>query len=124
MAETQDCCRSSRKRGNSRFECPMLNKRFEIRVASDICILSSLSHRLCRYHLLFHCLPFHNRPHRGRVQMRVSVMEMVLLDWTRMGRSFCVAGALFQDTHYRLVRPLLAKNRQAPVRNVGWSAYL
>jgi hypothetical protein len=51
-------------------------------------------------------------------------MEMVLLDWTRMGRSFCVAGALFQDTHYRLVRPLLAKNRQAPVRNVGWPAYL
>ena len=51
-------------------------------------------------------------------------MEMVLLDWTRMGRSFCVAGAAFQDTYYRVVRPLLTKNRQAPVRNVGWPAYL
>ena len=51
-------------------------------------------------------------------------MEMVLLDWTRMGRSFCVAGAVFQDAHCRIVRPLWSKNRQAPVRNVGWPAYL
>src|SRR5438034_10506500 len=75
-----------------------------------------------RYHLLFHPPPFHNRPHRGRVQMRVSVMEMVLLDWTRMGRSFCVAGAAFPDTHYRLVRPLWANTGQAPVGRVRSTA--
>ncbi len=51
-------------------------------------------------------------------------MEMVLLDWTRMGKAFCLAGAMLQDEAYRIVRPLLTKNRHAPVRNVGWPAYL
>jgi hypothetical protein len=51
-------------------------------------------------------------------------MEMVLLDWTRMGRSFCIAGVVIQDGHYRVVRPLLSKNRDAPARNMGWPAYL
>jgi hypothetical protein len=51
-------------------------------------------------------------------------MEMVLLDWTRMGRAFCVAGAVRQDKSYRIVRPLLANNRNAPVRNLRWPAYL
>jgi hypothetical protein len=50
-------------------------------------------------------------------------VEMILLDWTRMGRSYCLAGALAQDGGYRTVRPLLARYRDAPVRNVGWSAY-
>src|SRR5260370_3274741 len=48
---------------------------------------------------------------------------MILLDWTRMGKSYCVAGAVEQPGGYRMVRPLLAKNRNAPVRNVGWSAW-
>src|SRR6266852_7495844 len=52
------------------------------------------------------------------------MMEMVLLDWTRMGKAFCLAGAVLQDGTYRIVRPLLTKNRNAPVRNVGWPAYL
>lgn len=51
-------------------------------------------------------------------------MEMVLLDWTRMGKAFCLAGAILQDGTYQVVRPLLAKIRNAPVRNVGWPAYL
>ena len=51
-------------------------------------------------------------------------MDMILLDWTRMGRTYCLAGAVFQDKQWRVVRPLLTKLREAPVRNVGWSAYL
>ncbi len=49
---------------------------------------------------------------------------MILLDWTRMGRTYCVAGAVVQDGQWRIVRPMLTKFREAPVRNVGWSAYL
>lgn len=49
---------------------------------------------------------------------------MILLDWTRMGRWYCLAGAVADGDSYRVVRPLLVKHRDAPVRNVGWSAYL
>jgi hypothetical protein len=51
-------------------------------------------------------------------------VEMILVDWTRMGRSFCLAGAVFENKQWRMVRPLPANSRQAPLRNVGWSAYL
>lgn len=51
-------------------------------------------------------------------------MDMVLLDWTRMGRSYCLAGAVPENGKWRVVRPLLRKHRSAPVRNVGWSPYL
>ena len=51
-------------------------------------------------------------------------MDMILVDWTRMGRTYCLAGAVFQDKQWRIVRPLLTKFCDAPVRNVGWSAYL
>jgi hypothetical protein len=49
---------------------------------------------------------------------------MILVDWTRMGRSYCLSGAVFEDRQWRIVRPLLTKFRDAAVRNVGWSAYL
>jgi hypothetical protein len=51
-------------------------------------------------------------------------VDMTLLDWTRMGRTYCLAGAVCENNQWRIVRPLLTKFRQAPVRNVGWSAYL
>lgn len=51
-------------------------------------------------------------------------MDLILLDWTRMGRSYCLAGAVAEGDSYRIIRPLLYKHRAAPVRNVGWSAYL
>jgi hypothetical protein len=51
-------------------------------------------------------------------------MDMILLDWTRMGKWYCLAGAVEQNGTYRIVRPLQGKFRDAPVRNVGWSAYL
>jgi hypothetical protein len=51
-------------------------------------------------------------------------MEMVLLDWTRMGNAYCLAGVVQDDGRYRVVRPLNAKCRDAPVRNVGWQKYL
>jgi hypothetical protein len=48
---------------------------------------------------------------------------MILLDWTRMGRSYCLAGVVRGGSGWLVVRPLLYKNPDAPVRNVGWSAY-
>ena len=50
-------------------------------------------------------------------------MDMILLDWTRMGKTYCVAGVVLDNGRYRVVRPLLAKNRAAPVRNIGWSPW-
>src|SRR5262245_42774582 len=49
---------------------------------------------------------------------------MILLDWTRMGHVYCLAGAVRENGGDRLVRPLLSKNRTAAVRNTGWSPYL
>jgi hypothetical protein len=49
---------------------------------------------------------------------------MILLDWTRMGKSYCLAGVIQQNGQMRVVRPLPARYRDAPVRNVGWSAFL
>ena len=49
---------------------------------------------------------------------------MVLLDWTRMGQAFCLAGAVAQDGGYRIIRPLLVNNRNGAARNMGWPAYL
>jgi hypothetical protein len=51
-------------------------------------------------------------------------MEMILLDWTRMGKSYCLAGVIRQQGALRVVRPLLAQHRDAPVRNVAWSPFL
>jgi hypothetical protein len=47
-------------------------------------------------------------------------MDMVLLDWTRMGNTFCLAGVVRQGDEFRVVRPLPYSGRKAPVRNVGW----
>src|SRR5438105_4326276 len=55
---------------------------------------------------------------------RQPIVDMILLDWTRMGRTYCLAGAVFQDRQWLIVRPLLTKNREGPVRNIGWSPYL
>ena len=51
-------------------------------------------------------------------------MEMVLLDWTRMGTTYCVAGAVVQGGVTRVVRPLWFHHRNAPVRNTGWSPFV
>src|SRR5262245_53896056 len=49
---------------------------------------------------------------------------MVLLDWTRMGKQYCLAGAVREDGRFRIVRPLVGRYQQGPVRNVGWSPFL
>jgi hypothetical protein len=49
---------------------------------------------------------------------------MVLLDWTRMGRAYCLAGAVPQEGEYRIVRPLLTRGRDRTDPRAGWSAYL
>jgi hypothetical protein len=51
-------------------------------------------------------------------------MDMILLDWTRMGKTYCLAGVIQQNGAFRVVRPLLVQHRDAPVRNVGWSPFL
>ena len=51
-------------------------------------------------------------------------MDIVLLDWTRMGKAYCLAGVVVEQDRLRVVRPLLARNQGLPLRNVGWSAYL
>jgi hypothetical protein len=50
-------------------------------------------------------------------------VDLILLDWTRMGKTYCVAGAVADGKGFKIVRPLWAKNQRAPVRNVGWSPY-
>jgi hypothetical protein len=49
---------------------------------------------------------------------------MILLDWTRMGKTYCLAGVVAENGAYRVVRPILARHRDASVRNAGWSPYL
>jgi hypothetical protein len=49
---------------------------------------------------------------------------MILLDWTRMGKTYCLAGAVEQGGQVRVVRPLQARFRKSLVRNVGWSPFL
>jgi hypothetical protein len=45
---------------------------------------------------------------------------MVLLDWTRMGKAYCLAGVILKDDTYYVVRPLPGWRQDAPVPNVGW----
>jgi hypothetical protein len=49
---------------------------------------------------------------------------MILLDWTRMGKLYCLAGVVQHNGQLRVVRPLPIAQRTATVRNVGWSPYL
>jgi hypothetical protein len=49
---------------------------------------------------------------------------MILLDWTRMGKRYCLAGVVADGSGYRVVRPLPARHRNSPDRNVGWSPFL
>jgi hypothetical protein len=48
-------------------------------------------------------------------------VDWVVLDWTRMGRTYCLAGVVLgPGGDARVLRPLPAHARDAPVRNVGW----
>jgi hypothetical protein len=49
---------------------------------------------------------------------------MILLDWTRMAKSYCLAGAVIEDGEIRIVRPLFAKHGEACERKAGWSPFL
>ena len=51
-------------------------------------------------------------------------MDMILLDWTRMGKCYCLAGVVAERGEYRVVRPLPGRTRSAAVRNAGWSPFL
>jgi hypothetical protein len=50
-------------------------------------------------------------------------VDIVLLDWTRMGRFYCLAGALVQAGGYRIVRPLPAFVRDRALPQNGWPAH-
>jgi hypothetical protein len=51
-------------------------------------------------------------------------VDVILVDWTRMGRSYCLAGAVVQGGQIRIVRPMPARARNATNPNIGWSPYL
>jgi hypothetical protein len=51
-------------------------------------------------------------------------MDMVLLDWTRMGKTYCLAGVVQHNGQLRVVRPLPSTRRAAAIRNIGWSPFL
>jgi hypothetical protein len=51
-------------------------------------------------------------------------MDLVLLDWTRMGHVYCLAGVVFQAGQCRIVRPLPGHCRDNFVPNQGWSPFL
>jgi hypothetical protein len=51
-------------------------------------------------------------------------MEIILLDWTRMGRTYCLAGVVAEPNGFRVVRPLPGRHRNSPQRNVGWSPFM
>jgi hypothetical protein len=38
-------------------------------------------------------------------------MEMILVDWTRKGKSYCLADAVTERGGWRVVRPLQAKGQ-------------
>jgi hypothetical protein len=50
-------------------------------------------------------------------------VDLILLDWTRMGHIYCLAGAVVESGQYRIVRPLPDRGRKA-LPNQGWSPYL
>jgi hypothetical protein len=41
-----------------------------------------------------------------------------------MGKTHCLAGVVLDDLDVRVVRPLPARFRTSPIRNVGWSPFL
>src|SRR5437867_2240132 len=65
----------------------------------------------------------HTRKHSTRCGRGHHMLEMILVDWTRMGKGFCLAGQVVQQNQPRIVRPLLAKNRGTGERKLGWPAF-
>jgi hypothetical protein len=61
---------------------------------------------------------------RSRHFAEVRSVDFILLDWTRMGRVYCLAGAVYQAGQYRIVRPLPARSRDNLTPNQGWSPFL
>jgi hypothetical protein len=51
-------------------------------------------------------------------------MNIILLDWTRMGHSYCLAGAVIEAGQIRIVRPIPTDSGNNPRGNNGWSPYL
>jgi hypothetical protein len=51
-------------------------------------------------------------------------VEFILTDWTRMGKVYCLAGAVADRGGWKFVRPLQVRHRDSPIRNTGWSPFL
>src|SRR5262249_46720177 len=49
-------------------------------------------------------------------------MNMILLDWTRMGGRYCLAGVVVEGSGVRVVRPMLVRGRGTNDRRSGWPA--
>ena len=51
-------------------------------------------------------------------------MDLILLDWTRMGKCFCLAGVVVNGSQLYIVRPLPINQRGSPSLKLGWSSHL
>lgn len=51
-------------------------------------------------------------------------MEMILLDWTRLGKAYCLAGVVIDGSTLHIVRPMPLKYRTPEAPIVGWPPYL
>src|SRR5262245_43364142 len=51
-------------------------------------------------------------------------MDLVVLDWTRMGKVYCLAGVIEQAGGFRVVRALPLRRGGAAERSAGWSPFL
>jgi len=47
-------------------------------------------------------------------------MEMILVDWTRMGRTYCIAGLVSEGQGWRTVRPMPVASRGGSGRPRLW----
>jgi hypothetical protein len=54
---------------------------------------------------------------------RMHTMEMILVDWTRMGTRFCLAGVVVANGRIHVIRPLLKQGRTPGDRKSGWPAH-
>lgn len=50
-------------------------------------------------------------------------MDLILLDWTRMGKCFCLAGVVVDGPRLYVVRPLPVSQRGVASHHLGWSSH-
>src|SRR5690242_19855263 len=57
-----------------------------------------------------------------RSHARGFAVEWILLDWTRMGKCFCLTGVVVDGARLYVVRPLHVSQRGGASQHLGWPA--